>query len=189
MINWIFIGILIILIVIIILYRGVRIIANWQKVGSQFEFSVRIKILSKFTIYFLQYPCLDNDGENNNKYENDVIRDVLENVVNSFDLIMDFFKKFLNSLKVKKLENHLNFGMDSYVTTAKYVGYLWSIFTLPNSSFKNISLSVEPNFNGMIIDFEGECDININLLQIIIPTITLLKNKKIRNIIKKLKKR
>lgn len=190
MINWIFIGILvIILIIIIILHIGVRIIANWQKVGSKLEFSIIIQFLSRFTIYSLQYPSIDSNNENKKKYDDESIRDILGYVKNSWCLIMDFFKKFLSSLKVDKLENHLNFGLDSYVSTAEYVGYLWSIFVIPNSLFENAILSVEPNFNEAIIDFKGECNIKINLLKIIIPTITLLQDKNIRNIIKKTKKK
>lgn len=178
----------IIIIILILLYLGVRIIASWEKVGPKLEFDFKILIFSKIKLYHIEYPS--NKGNNEPKKDEDEedknhdIKNILKLAKPTINPFIEFFKKILYTIQVKEMENHLNFGMDSYVDTAKYVGYMWAILVFPNTLFKNTNLSVEPNFTEPIFDFKGECDIKINLLKIISPTITLLKNKDVRKLIK-----
>ena len=174
----------IVAIILIILYLGVTIIAEWQKTGSKLEFEVKVLILSKIKIYSMEYPSKNIEKEDKKDDEKSSRKDILKSLKPTVKPLMEYFKKFLKSLQVKKLENHVNLGLDSYVSTAKYVGYLWTIFVIPNSLFENANLTAEPNFDESIVDFNGECDIKINLLKIILPTVILLKNKDVRNLIK-----
>ena len=176
--------IIILLIIFIILYLGVRIIAEWQKSESDFEFNLRILILSKVNVYSMEYPSKEEKKDSKQEGKNSDMKPVLKTLPPAIKPVVQYLKKILKSLQFMKLENHVNLGLDSYVSTAKYVGYLWSIFIIPNSLFENASLTAEPNFDESVIDFKGECDIKINLLKIVLPTIVLIKNKDVRKLIK-----
>ena len=66
----------------------------------------------------------------------------------------------------------------------QYTGYMWSLFVIPNSSHKNVKLTVEPTFKEPTFNFKGCVDIKVNLLKIVVPTIRLLMQKEVRDFIK-----
>lgn len=185
----ILLGILIsiVAIILIILYLGVRIIADWKKVGSKLEFKLTVLFLSKINVYSIEYPSEKTQEKSKEENKNFDIKVILKALKPTVKPLLKFLKKVLKSIEVEKLKNHINLGMDSYVSTAKYIGYLWSIFIIPNSLFKNANLTAEPNFDESIFDFNGECDIKINLLKIAVPAVILIKNKNIRKLIKVLR--
>lgn len=183
--------IVILLIIAIVLYLGIRVKGNWEKIGSELELNLDILLFSKFNIFNISYPEKEEQEEEKSENEKEDggfdIKKYLDDIKPSVDPLLRFFKSFLNSIEVKKLQNYLDFGLDSYVDTAKYVGYMWSILVFPNSMFKNAKLSVNPCFNESKIDFKGNVDIKINLLKLVIPAIRLIADKNIRNLIKKIR--
>ena len=86
-----------------------------------------------------------------------------------------------------KLENHIIFGLDSYADTAKYIGYIWSLLIIVNSTHENARLSAEPSFNGSILDVKGENSLDINLLKLMGPAIKLISKKDVRKLIRGLR--
>ena len=101
-----------------------------------------------------------------------------------FSHFVEFLKSAMKCIRVEKLENHLIFGMDSYVETAKYIGYIWSLMIIVNSSHKNAKLSAQPSFNGSILDGNGDNELEINILKLIPPVIRLVLKKEVRTLIK-----
>ena len=101
-----------------------------------------------------------------------------------FSHFVEFLKSAMKCIRVEKLENHLIFGMDSYVETAKYIGYIWSLMIIVNSSHKNAKLSAQPSFNGSILDGNGDNELEINILKLIPPVIRLVLKKEVITLIK-----
>ena len=101
-----------------------------------------------------------------------------------FEDIKEFVESFTKCIYITKLENHLIFGLDSYADTGKYIGYIWSLMTIVNSSHENARLSAEPSFNGSVLDARGQNELDINILKLIPPAIKLISKKEVRNLIK-----
>ena len=74
--------------------------------------------------------------------------------------------------------------MDSYASTAKYIGYIWGLFIIVNDAHKNAHLTAEPSFNGRVLDGHGVNDIEINILKMIPPAIKLVLKKEVRTFIR-----
>ena len=95
-----------------------------------------------------------------------------------------YLKSVLKSLKVQKLKNHIIFGMDSYADTGQYIGIIWGILATVNPLHEKMQISAEPSFNGSRLDGYGENNIEIYPLKILVPTIRLMLNKDVRNLIR-----
>ena len=98
--------------------------------------------------------------------------------------ISDFLKKTVKSLKVSKLENHLKFGLVSYADTAQYIGYIWAVNGFIKTLYPVSKVSAEPVFGDPVIDFKGCLDVDINLLKLLLPVVSLISKKEIRILIK-----
>lgn len=178
---------IIILFIIILLYLGVRIAFIYDKTGSKFEGCLKILILKKIKVYSTHYPKKEKDDDEDDEKEDSSKpdpRELLEAAKPCLGYFKEFLKSFTGCINISKLENHLIFGLDSYVDTAKYIGYIWSLLIIVNSSHKNARLSAEPSFNGSILDAKGENLLDINLLKIIPPAVKLISKKEVRNLIK-----
>lgn len=174
------------IIILIVLYLGIRINSNLEKLGPKLTFNLKIEILSKIKIYEYKYPQIDK--KENDKYEEQMdIKEIYTIIKPSLKILLDFFKKVLKSFEIKKLYFHLDFGLDSYVDTAKYVGYMWAALVFSNSLSENIDLSVQPIFTQPLFDFNGNLDVKFKLIDIIIPAMKLLLNKDVRKLIKKIR--
>ena len=178
---------IIILLIIIFLYLGVRIAFIYDKTGPKFQGCLKILILKKISVYTSHFPDNDNDdeGEDEEK-EEDKKRDIkkmLDLAKPCFGYFREFMESFSKSIHVSKLENHLIFGLDSYVDTAKYIGYIWSILIILNSHHENARLSAEPSFYGSVFDVKGDNELDINLLKLIVPGVRLISKKEVRNLI------
>ena len=97
---------------------------------------------------------------------------------------MEFLKKTIKSVKIKKIQNHLIFGMDDYAETGKYIGIIWAVLAIINPLDKNLRISAEPTFNGSRLDAKGENEFEIYPLKLLIPAIKLVSKKEIRNLIR-----
>lgn len=176
---------IIILFIIILLYIGVKITLIYKKEGSNLNGCLKILILKKIKIYSVEFPKESEDTDIDD--DEDKQRDgqkIFELMKPCFEYFKEFLKSLNKCIKVTKLENHLIFGLDSYVDTAKYIGYIWSLIIIVNNFHKNARLSAEPSFNGSIFDIKGANEVDINLLKIIPPTIKLLSKKEVRNLIR-----
>ena len=187
---------IIILFIIILLYFGVKISLIYDKKGPELEGCLQISILRKIKVFskdFLssQPNKTEDKKDEEEKEEEESEEDKKDDKKELFKLAkpcFGHFKTFLISamkcIRVEKLENHLIFGMDSYVDTAKYIGYIWSLMIIVNSSHKNAKLSAQPSFNGSILDGNGDNELKINILKLIPPVIRLVLKKEVRTLIK-----
>lgn len=186
---------IIILFIIILLYFGVKISLIYDKKGPELEGCLQISILRKIKVFskdFLssQPNKTEDKKDKEEKEEEESEEDKKDDKKELFKLAkpcFGHFKTFLISamkcIRVEKLENHLIFGMDSYVDTAKYIGYIWSLMIIVNSSHKNAKLSAQPSFNGSILDGNGDNELEINILKLIPPVIRLVLKKEVRTLI------
>lgn len=188
---------IIILFIIILLYFGVKISLIYDKKGPELEGCLQISILRKIKVFSKDFlssqPAKKEDkkDEEEPKEEEESGEDKKDDKKELFKLAkpcFGHFKTFLISamkcIRVEKLENHLIFGMYSYVDTAKYIGYIWSLMIIVNSSHKNAKLSAQPSFNGSILDGNGDNELEINILKLIPPVIRLVLKKEVRTLIK-----
>ena len=187
---------IIILFIIILLYFGVKISLIYDKKGPELEGCLQISILRKIKVFskdFLssQPNKTEDKKDEEEKEEEESEEDKKDDKKELFKLAkpcFGHFKTFLISamkcIRVEQLENHLIFGMDSYVDTAKYIGYTWSLMIIVNSSHKNAKLSAQPSFNGSILDGNGDNELEINILKLIPPVIRLVLKKEVRTLIK-----
>lgn len=175
----------ILLIIFIFLYIGIDLIGDFQKEESELTFNLKILIFSKIKVYSINYPKEKNDDDS--KKENKE-RNITFNLIKPcIKPLLTFLKSMIKSMSVRKLESHLDFGLPSYVSTAKYTGYMWALLVLPNTILNNTNLTLTPCFNKTILDFKGSVDIRIKLLKIIIPLFKLIGNKDIRKLIKEVR--
>ncbi len=184
---------IIILFIIILLYIGVRISLVYDKKGRELKGCLKILILRKIKVYSLDFPSPDDDDEEEDIEEEDeeeeeksgIDKKELFNLVKPcFKDFKEFLKSFVNCIRVQKLDNHLIFGMDSYASTAKYIGYIWGLFIIVNDAHKNARLTAEPSFSGSVLDARGVNDLEINILKIIPPAIRLILKKEVRELIR-----
>lgn len=187
---------IIILFIIILLYFGVKISLIYDKKGPELEGCLQISILRKIKVFSKDFlssqPAKKEDKKDEEeKEEEESEEDKKDDKKELFKLAkpcFGHFKTFLISamkcIRVEKLENHLIFGMYSYVDTAKYIGYIWSLMIIVNSSHKNAKLSAQPSFNGSILDGNGDNELEINILKLIPPVIRLVLKKEVRTLIK-----
>ena len=166
---------LIILILIIFLYVGIRISLSFGKT------SIKIKIFKKITLYDSSKEVSKEKSEEENKKE---YKHLIKPLKNSLPYLLDFLKKTTKAIKIHKLNVHLKFGLASYADTAQYIGYIWAIIGFINSLYPVSKLSAEPVFGDPITDFKGDINIDINLLKLIPPAISLIAKKEIRDLIK-----
>ena len=190
MLNILLMIILIIIIfLIILLFIGVKIVFIYDKTGPELKGCLKILILKKIKVYSVDFPKEDESPEEDEEDEPEEAEERdLKGIFELAKPCLGDFKEFLKSLnkciKVKKLDNHLIFGLDSYADTAKYIGYIWGLFIMLNESHKNARLSAEPSFNGSIFDAEGDNEVDINILKVIPPAIRLVLKKEVRTLIK-----
>ena len=111
------------------------------------------------------------------------IKPILKEVKNSKRELKKFLKDVLKSIDIKKLEGHLTIGLTDHTTTVKIASWIWSIGAIVNSN-KSSSLTVDPKFTEQILDFEGNLELKINLLKLIIFSLILVTKKNIRELIK-----
>ncbi len=171
------------------MYIGVRITFIYDKTGSKFKGCLKILILKKIKVYSSRFPKEDEDDEEDGEEDSEKIepRKLAELAKPCFEYFKEFLKSFTQCIHISKLENHIIFGLDSYADTAKYIGYIWSLLIIVNSTHENARLSAEPSFNGSILDVKGENSLDINLLKLMGPAIKLISKKDVRKLIRGLR--
>lgn len=176
---------IIILFIIILLYIGVKIAFIYDKTGSKFKGCLKILILKKIKIYSLEFPSQKKEKEDDEEEESERdIKELFELAKPCLKYLKDFLKSFVKCISITKLENQLILGLDSYVDTARYIGYIWGAIAIINSSHKNARLSAQPCFTESKIDARGINELDINVLKLIPPAIKLISKKEVRELIK-----
>ena len=187
---------IIILFIIILLYFGVKISLIYDKKGPELEGCLQISILRKIKVFSKDFLSSqpnktedkkdeeEKEEEESGEDKKDDKKELFKLAKPCFSHFVEFLKSAMKCIRVEKLENHLIFGMDSYVDTAKYIGYIWSLMIIVNSSHKNAKLSTQPSFNGSILDGNGDNELEINILKLIPPVIRLVLKKEVRTLIK-----
>lgn len=187
---------IIILFIIILLYFGVKISLIYDKKGPELEGCLQISILRKIKVFSKDFLSSqpnktedkkdeeEKEEEESEEDKKDDKKELFKLAKPCFSHFVEFLKSAMKCIRVEKLENHLIFGMDSYVETAKYIGYIWSLMIIVNSSHKNAKLSAQPSFNGSILDGNGDNELEINILKLIPPVIRLVLKKEVRTLIK-----
>ena len=181
---------IIILFIIILLYVGIKISLIYDKTGSKLEGCLKILILKKIKVFSLEYPSPDDEEEEEEVEEEDEedegrnLKELFELAKPCFKDFETFLKSFCKCIKVKRLDNHLIFGLDSYADTGKYIGCIWGLLAVVNRAHKNARLSAEPSFNGSVLDMKGVNEIDINVLKVIPPAIRLVMQKEVRELIR-----
>lgn len=178
---------IIILFIIILLVIGIKISFIYTKKESKINGCLKILILKKIKVYSLTFPSQDDCADENEKENEGKKRDfkkILELAKPCFKDLMEFLKKTIKSVKIKKIQNHLIFGMDDYAETGKYIGIIWAVLAIINPLDKNLRISAEPTFNGSRLDAKGENEFEIYPLKLLIPVIKLVSKKEIRNLIR-----
>lgn len=187
---------IIILFIIILLYFGVKISLIYDKKGPELEGCLQISILRKIKVFSKDFLSSqpnktedkkdeeEKEEEESGEDKKDDKKELFKLAKPCFSHFVEFLKSAMKCIRVEKLENHLIFGMDSYVGTAKYIGYIWSLMIIVNSSHKNAKLSAQPSFNGSILDGNGDNELEINILKLIPPVIRLVLKKEVRTLIK-----
>lgn len=179
---------IIILIIIFLLYIGVKIAFIYDKKGPELKGCLKILILKKIKVYSKEFPSQDSkDNKDENDEEEGEKRDIkklLDLAKPCFEYIKDFIKSTVQCIKIKKLQNHFIFGLDSYSDTGQYIGYIWAVLSVVNNVHENARLTGEPSFNGSVFDGYGHNEVDINILKLIPPAIRLISKKEVRNLIK-----
>ena len=181
---------IIILFIIILLYIGVKIAFIYDKTGSKFKGCLNILILKKIKVYSMEFPSKDEDDEEEEEDEEEDdesgrdLKELFKLAKPCFKDFKEFLKSFVKCIHIKKLQNHLVFGLDSYSDTAKYMGYIWTLMGIVNASHKNAHLSGEPCFIESRIDAKGTNELEINVLKLLPPAIKLISKKEVRTLIK-----
>jgi hypothetical protein len=176
---------IIILFIIILLYIGVKIAFIYDKTDSKFKGCLKILILKKIKIYSLEFPSQNKEKEDNEEEESERdIKELFKLAKPCLKYFKDFLKSFVKCISITKLENQLILGLDSYVDTARYIGYIWGAIAIINSSHKNARLSAQPCFSESKIDARGINELDINVLKLIPPVIKLISKKEVRELIK-----
>ena len=174
---------IIILFLIILLLCGIKISFEYTKKGSEIKGCLKILIFKKIKIYARRFPSNDNDNDEDDKDEEKKQRDIrklFELARPCFGDFKTYLKSVLNTIKVKKLQNHLIFGMASYADTGKYIGIIWAILAVINPMHEKLKLSAEPTFEGSVLDGYGTNEVEIYPLRLIVPTIRLISKKDVR---------
>ena len=173
---------IIILFIIFLLLIGIKISFEYSKKGSELKGCLKILVFKKIKVYTLHFPTKDDDedeDEGEEKKERD-IKKLFNLAKPCFEDLKGYLKSVLNTIKIKKLQNHLIFGMSSYADTGKYIGIIWAILAGVNAMHEKLELSAEPSFDGPAIDGHGINEVEIYPLRLIVPTIRLISKKDVR---------
>lgn len=177
---------IIILFIIFLLYIGVKIAFVYDKKGSEFKGCLKILIFKKIKIYSVEFPSSQKTDDEED--EKDTQKRDVKKLIDLAKPCIKYFKEFIKStvscIKLKKLQNHLIFGLDSYSDTGQYIGYIWAVLSVANNVHENARLTAEPCFSGSVLDGYGHNELDINILKLLPPALRLISKKEVRTLIK-----
>lgn len=194
---------LIIILISIILYNGLKIELFSKKEKSNFEIEFKASILN-ITIFKRQYPshedkALETEEENSVKDEESLedsqedkslrekfneFKPLLNDLKNSKHEIKEFLMSVFKDTDFKELDGYLKLGLGDYAKTARIMGWIWSFNAIANIFGEPLHLKGEATFTEEVIDFDIHAIIKLNLLLLIFHALKLVSHKNVRTLIR-----
>ena len=195
---------LIIILISIILYNGLKIELFSKKEKSNFEIKFKASILN-IAIFKKQYPSeeaetLETKEENsanddNESFENpqedkglkekfNEFKPLLNDLKNSKHEIKEFLLSVLKDTDFKELDGYLKLGLGDYAKTARIIGWVWSFNAIANTLGEPLHLKGDATFTEEVIDFDIHAVIKLNLLFLIFHALKLVSHKNARTLIR-----
>ena len=194
---------LIIILISIILYNGLKIELFSKKEKSNFEIEFKASILN-ITIFKRQYPshedkALETEEENSVKDEESLedsqedkslrekfneFKPLLNDLKNSKHEIKEFLMSVFKDTDFKELDGYLKLGLGDYAKTARIIGWVWSFNAIANTLGEPLHLKGDATFTEEVIDFDIHAVIKLNLLFLIFHALKLVSHKNVRTLIR-----
>ncbi len=202
---------LIIILISIILYNGLKIELFSKKEKSNFEIEFKASILN-IAIFKRQYPshedkALETEEENSVKDEESLeandeesledsqedkslrekfneFKPLLNDLKNSKHEIKEFLMSVFKDTDFKELDGYLKLGLGDYAKTARIMGWIWSFNAIANTLGEPLHLKGEATFTEEVIDFDIHAIIKLNLLLLIFHALKLVSHKNVRTLIR-----
>ena len=194
---------LIIILISIILYNGLKIELFSRKEKSNFEIEFKASILN-IAIFKRQYPshedkALETEEENSVKDEESLedsqedkslrekfneFKPLLNDLKNSKHEIKEFLMSVFKDTDFKELDGYLKLGLGDYAKTARIIGWVWSFNAIANTFGEPLHLKGEATFTEEVIDFDIHAIIKLNLLLLIFHALKLVSHKNVRTLIR-----
>lgn len=202
---------LIIILISIILYNGLKIELFSKKEKSNFEIEFKASILN-IAIFKRQYPshedkALETEEENSVKDEESLevkdeesledsqedkslrekfneFKPLLKDLKNSKQELKEFLLSILKDIDFKELDGYLKLGLGDYAKTARIIGWVWSFNAIANTLGEPLHLKGDATFTEEVIDFDIHAVIKLNLLFLIFHALKLVSHKNVRTLIR-----
>ena len=202
---------LIIILISIILYNGLKIELFSKKEKSKFEIEFKASILN-IAIFKRQYPshedkALETEEENSVKDEESLeandeesledsqedkslrekfneFKPLLNDLKNSKHEIKEFLMSVFKDTDFKELDGYLKLGLGDYAKTARIIGWVWSFNAIANTLGEPLHLKGDATFTEEVIDFDIHAVIKLNLLFLIFHALKLVSHKNVRTLIR-----
>ena len=195
---------LIIILISIILYNGLKIELFSKKEKSNFEIKFKASILN-IAIFKKQYPSeeaetLETKEENSTNDDNESsenpqedkklkekfneFKPLLKDLKNSKQELNEFLLSILKDIDFKELDGYLKLGLGDYAKTARIIGWVWSFNAIANTFGEPLHLKGEATFTEEVIDFDIHAIIKLNLLLLIFHALKLVSHKNVRTLIR-----
>ena len=195
---------LIIILISIILYNGLKIELFSKKEKSNFEIKFKASILN-IAIFKKQYPSeeaetLETKEENSANDDNESsenpqedkklkekfneFKPLLKDLKNSKQEFKEFLLSILKDIDFKELDGYLKLGLGDYAKTARIIGWVWSFNAIANTFGEPLHLKGEATFTEEVIDFDIHAIIKLNLLLLIFHALKLVSHKNVRTLIR-----
>ena len=176
---------LIIILIFIILLIGIRLKVKWMKIGRNYGGCLEIILFRKLKVYTYNFKSEDEDDEDESEDDENErdLKKLYELAKPCFNDLKIFLHEGLDAVNINRLENNLVIGFYNFARTGEYIGYIWAIFAVINSSIPNSHLRAQPSFAGEVLDLKGFVNIDIYILKLIVPLIRLISKNEIRQLI------
>ncbi len=194
---------LIIILISIILYNGLKIELFSRKEKSNFEIEFKASILN-IAIFKRQYPshedkALETEEENSVKDEESLedsqedkslrekfneFKPLLKDLKDSKQELKEFLLSILKDIDFKELDGYLKLGLGDYAKTARIIGWVWSFNAIANTLGEPLHLKGDATFTEETIDFDIHAVIKLNLLFLIFHALKLVSHKNVRTLIR-----
>ncbi len=176
---------LIIILIFIILLVGIRLKVKWVKIDKDYDGCLEIILFRKLKVYTYNFKSKDDDNDESDEDENEMdLKKLYELVKPCFDDLKKFLHELLDAVDISRIENDLVIGFSNFAKTGEYIGYIWAILAIINSSIPNSHLRAHPSFAGEVLNLKGFMNIDIYVLKLIVPLLRMISKEEIRELIK-----
>lgn len=95
-------------------------------------------------------------------------------------LSLELVKKLIKKIAPKKAKLHLTLGLDDPYYT-QLINITSMVLFMPLNRIKNYDFNLQPDLYDIAIDYEGEFYINFSIMSLILPCLTFILKKPIRD--------